>query len=83
MSIKEGYKYGSTYSNLISSFQSDSQKIADSTQELMKATAIISSKTGRTFEDTAERIRSAGIYRGYRRLRSIHTSIYVRKHRSF
>lgn len=58
MSIKEGYKYGSTYSNLISSFQSDSQKIADSTQELMKATAIISSKTGRTFEDTAERIRS-------------------------
>ncbi|MEN8079153.1 hypothetical protein ABFP60_19510 [Clostridioides difficile] len=58
MSIKEGYKYGSTYSNLISSFQSNTKEIANSTQELMKATSIISSKTGRTFEDTAERIRS-------------------------
>ena len=28
------------------------------TQELMKATAIISSKTGRSYEDTAERIKS-------------------------
>lgn len=58
MSIQEGYKYGSTYSNLISSFQSDTKEIANSTQELMKATSIIASKTGRTFEDTAERIRS-------------------------
>lgn len=58
MSIQEGYKYGSTYSNLISSFQSSTKGIADSTQELMKATGIIASKTGRTFEDTAERIRS-------------------------
>lgn len=58
ISIKEGYKYGSTYSNLISSFQSNTEKIANSTQELMKATSIIASKTGRTFEDTAERIRS-------------------------
>lgn len=58
MSIQEGYKYGSTYSNLISSFQSNTKEIANSTQELMKATSIIASKTGRTFEDTAERIRS-------------------------
>lgn len=58
MSIKEGYKYGSTYSNLISSFENNTKKISDSTQELMKATSIIASKTGRTFEDTAERIRS-------------------------
>lgn len=58
MSIQEGYKYGSTYSNLISSFQSNTKEIANSTQELMQATAIIASKTGRTFEDTAERIRS-------------------------
>lgn len=58
MSILEGYKYGSTYSNLISSFQSNTKEIANSTQELMKATSIIASKTGRTFEDTAERIRS-------------------------
>lgn len=58
MSIQEGYKYGSTYSNLISSFESNTKKIANNTQELMKATSIIASKTGRTFEDTAERIRS-------------------------
>ena len=58
MSIQEGYKYGSTYSNLISSFQGNTKEIANSTQELMQATAIIASKTGRTFEDTAERIRS-------------------------
>lgn len=58
MSIQEGYKYGSTYSNLISSFQSNTKEIANSTQELMKATSIIASKTGRSFEDTAERIRS-------------------------
>ena len=58
MSIQEGYKYGSTYSNLISSFEGNTKNIANSTQELMKATGIIASKTGRTFEDTAERIRS-------------------------
>ena len=58
MSIQEGYKYGSTYSNLISSFESNTKEISGSTQELLKATSIIASKTGRTFEDTAERIRS-------------------------
>lgn len=58
MSSQEAYKYGSTYSNLISSFQSDTNQLAGSTQELMKVTAIVSSKTGRSFEETAERIRS-------------------------
>ena len=58
MSIQEAYKYGSTYSNLLSSFKSNTKELTNDTQELMKATAIIASKTGRTFEDTAERIRS-------------------------
>ena len=58
ISIQEAYKYGSTYSNLISSFEKDTQGIQSNTQELMQATGIIASKTGRTFEDTAERIRS-------------------------
>ncbi|MCR1822004.1 hypothetical protein [Terrisporobacter muris] len=58
MSIQEGYKYGSTYSNLISSFENNTKEVSDNTQELLKATSIIASKTGRTFEDTAERIRS-------------------------
>lgn len=54
----EAYKYGSTFSNLLGSFQKDAKQTADSTQELMKAAAIISSKTGRTYDDTANRIRS-------------------------
>ena len=58
MGKAEAYKYGSTFSNLLGSFQKDSAETANSTQELMKATAIISSKTGRTYEDTANRIRS-------------------------
>ncbi len=58
ISIQEAYKYGSTYSNLLSSFKSNTKELTNDTQELMKATAIIASKTGRTFEDTAERIRS-------------------------
>ncbi|GAA0763882.1 hypothetical protein [Clostridium sartagoforme] len=58
ISIQEAYKYGSTYSNLISSFETNTKNLADETQELMKVTGIIASKTGRTFEDTAERIRS-------------------------
>lgn len=58
ISIQEAYKYGSTYSNLLSSFKTSTKEVAGDTQELMKATAIIASKTGRTYEDTAERIRS-------------------------
>lgn len=55
---KDAYSYGSTFSNLLSSFTSGSKETADQTTELMNATAIIASKTGRTFEDTASRIRS-------------------------
>jgi len=58
MGKAEAYKYGSTFSNLLSSFQKSTKETADSTQELMKAAAIISSKTGRSYEDTANRIRS-------------------------
>lgn len=58
MGKAEAYKYGSTFSNLLGSFQKDAKQTADSTQELMKAAAIISSKTGRTYDDTANRIRS-------------------------
>lgn len=54
----EAYKYGSTFSNLLSSFTSSTKETADQTEELMKATAIIASKTGRSYDDTANRIRS-------------------------
>ncbi len=58
MAKADAYNYGSTFSNLLGSFQKDAVETANSTQELMKAAAIISSKTGRTYEDTANRIRS-------------------------
>lgn len=58
MAKADAYEYGSTFSNLLASFSSNAQETADNTQKLMKAAAIIASKTGRTYEDTANRIRS-------------------------
>lgn len=54
----DAYKYGSTFSNLLASFTKDTGETASQTQELMKAAAIIASRTGRSYKDTAERIRS-------------------------
>ena len=58
MAKADAYTYGSTFSNLLSSFTSGAEDTAQKTQELMKAAAIIASKTGRTYEDVANRIRS-------------------------
>ncbi|HHY28456.1 MAG TPA: hypothetical protein GX523_17285 [Desulfitobacterium dehalogenans] len=58
MAKADAYKYGSTFSNLLASFSGSAQETADNTQELMQAAAIIASKTGRSYQDTAERIRS-------------------------
>lgn len=58
MARADAYKYGSTFSNLLASFSGSARETADNTQELMQAAAIIASKTGRSYEDTAERIRS-------------------------
>lgn len=54
----DAYKYGSTFSNMITGFTKDTKVAKDMTVELMTAAAIISSKTGRTYDDTANRIRS-------------------------
>ena len=58
MSRKDAYAYGSTFSNLLGSFMTDTQQVESETENLMKAAAVISSKTGRTYEDVASRIRS-------------------------
>lgn len=58
MARKDAYGYGSTFSNLLGSFMEDNQEVASETERLMRASAVISSKTGRTFDDTANRIRS-------------------------
>jgi len=58
MARKDAYAYGSTFSNLLGSFMTDTQQVESETENLMKAAAVISSKTGRTYEDVANRIRS-------------------------
>ena len=58
MARKDAYNFGSVFSNLLGSFLDDAQQVATETESLMRAAAVISSRTGRTFEDTANRIRS-------------------------
>lgn len=58
MSKGEAIKYGATYANLLTSVTKDQTKLSDYTVQLLKATAIVASATGRDFQDTAERIRS-------------------------
>lgn len=58
MAKSEAYQYGSVYSNLLSVFTEGAQDNAEQTQKLLEATAVIASKTGRSYDDTANRIRS-------------------------
>lgn len=58
MSRLEISKYGAVYSNLLSSFTSGTAETTQKTQELLKASAVVAAATGRTMEDTMERIRS-------------------------
>ena len=58
MAQSDALKFGATYSNLVSSFLSDTNQITGAITELLKASSIIASGTGRTMEDVMERIRS-------------------------
>jgi hypothetical protein len=58
MSKKEAVQYGATFSNIISTFAQTTQQTQQYTQDLLKATAVAASKTGRTMEDALERVRS-------------------------
>lgn len=58
MSQADVMKYGAIYSNLLSSFIGDTRELSKYTQELLKASSIIASGTGRTMEDVMDRIRS-------------------------
>lgn len=50
--------YGAIYSNLLSGFMGGSAQTMKGTQDLLKASSIIASGTGRTMTDVQERIRS-------------------------
>ncbi len=58
MSTKEAYKYSQVFGNLIQSITDDQNENAEYTQELLKASSVIASSTGRTMEDVMDRIRS-------------------------
>lgn len=58
MAQSDALKFGATYSNLVSSFLNDTSQITGATTELLKASSIIASATGRTMDDVMERIRS-------------------------
>ncbi len=58
MSRSDVYQFSATYGNLFSTFMSSQQENAAMTQEYLNATAVVASKTGRTVEDVAERMRS-------------------------
>lgn len=58
MAKSEAFKYGAVYSNLIGGFTKDTAETTRYTEDLLKASAVVASSTGRTMEDTMDRIRS-------------------------
>ena len=58
MSVNEAYKYSQIYGNLIQSITDDQTENAEKTQELLQASSVIASSTGRSMEDVMDRIRS-------------------------
>lgn len=58
MAEQDAYKFANIYSNLLTTMTNDQSINAQFTNKLMQASAVIMSKTGRTFTDVADRIRS-------------------------
>lgn len=58
MAEQDAYKFANIYSNLLTTMTNDQATNAEYTNKLMQASAVIMSKTGRTFTDVADRIRS-------------------------
>jgi phage-related protein len=58
MSKSQAIQYGAVYSNLIRGFSNGTQQTFQRTEELLKASAVIASATGRSMDDVMERIRS-------------------------
>lgn len=58
MSQGQALKYGSIFGNLVSGFSSSTAEITKNTEDVLKASSVIASATGRTMDDVMERIRS-------------------------
>lgn len=58
MGRADAIKFGAVYSNLVSGFAADTATTMKYTQDLLKASAVVASSTGRSIDDVMERIRS-------------------------
>lgn len=58
MSRKAAYEYAAIYGNLFVGMTDSAEENADMTLKYLNASAVVASKTGRTMQDTMERIRS-------------------------
>lgn len=58
MGRADAIKFGAVYSNLVSGFAADTATTMKYTQDLLKASAVVASNTGRSIDDVMERIRS-------------------------
>ena len=58
MSQSDAMSYRATFSNLVSTFTNGTEETLKYTTDLLKASSVIASGTGRTIEDVMERIRS-------------------------
>lgn len=58
MARADAMEYASIYGNLVKGFEKDTKKMSQYTTELLEATTVIASNTGRTVKDVSERIRS-------------------------
>lgn len=58
MAEQDAYKFANVYSNLITTMTEDQKTNAEMTNRLLQASSVIMTKTGRTFSDVADRIRS-------------------------
>ena len=61
----EAMKYGAVYGNLISGFTKSTAETVAYTEDCFKASAVVAAATGRTMEDTMERIRSGPLLGQY------------------
>jgi hypothetical protein len=58
LSQGEAMRYGAVFSNLVAVFSKSTDEIFDNTKQLLEASAIVASGTGRTMEDVMTRLRS-------------------------
>jgi hypothetical protein len=58
MSKSEAVQYGATFANIISTFSKGTEETQQYTLDLLKATSVAASMTGRSMEDALERVRS-------------------------